>query len=204
MMSQFYQRPIPSGAQDIGTWQSIFNIISVAAVITNAGLVCFTMDVLWRYSLFGRVWVFIGFQWVIIGCQFLSQLVIEDIPEEVTIQLQRNEFINLKVIEKVEDEGYGECVDSSVYEVTEEATENGGGSCCGRTGKNRQRKAREGLMEISPSEYPFSTSPSTWPVPLSEQNTTFSTAKPTAAPVADLNVYASNIAAVPNPVAAYH
>ncbi len=53
---QFYQRPVPTGAQDIGTWQTIFAIISVVAVVTNAGLICFTMDVLWDYSLQGRVW----------------------------------------------------------------------------------------------------------------------------------------------------
>ena len=45
-----YQRPVPAGAQDIGSWQSIFTIISVLAVLTNAGLVCFTMDVLWKDS----------------------------------------------------------------------------------------------------------------------------------------------------------
>lgn len=54
---QFYQRPAPSGAQDIGTWMSIFQFLSVSAVITNAALVCFTMNVLWdRFDLSGRLW----------------------------------------------------------------------------------------------------------------------------------------------------
>ena len=67
---QFYQRPIPNGAQDIGTWQSIFTIISIASVITNAGLIVFTMDVLWDYSLFGRTWYVSYFT----RCAFLSFL----------------------------------------------------------------------------------------------------------------------------------
>lgn len=54
--TQFYQRPVPAGAQDIGTWMSIFQFLSVAAVVTNAALVCFTMDVLRAYSPLGRTW----------------------------------------------------------------------------------------------------------------------------------------------------
>ena len=41
---------MPIGGQDIGTWQSIFMIISVAAVMTNGALICFTMDVLQKDS----------------------------------------------------------------------------------------------------------------------------------------------------------
>lgn len=55
-LGTFYQRPVPEGVQDIGTWMTIFQVISVTSVVTNAALVCFTMDVLWKYSLQGRVW----------------------------------------------------------------------------------------------------------------------------------------------------
>jgi anoctamin-10/anoctamin-7 len=105
-LATFYQRPVPVGAQDIGTWQSIFAIISVAAVITNAALICFTMTVLSTYSLFGRVWIFIGFQWVLISIQFITQAIIPDVPESVEVQLERTAFINDKVIEKVADEDF--------------------------------------------------------------------------------------------------
>jgi hypothetical protein len=44
------------GAQDIGTWLTIFQFISVVSVITNAGIVCFTMDVLNDYTSLGRTW----------------------------------------------------------------------------------------------------------------------------------------------------
>lgn len=57
---QLYQRPIPSGAETIRSWQSVFNVISVIAVATNAGIVCFTMDLLNKYSLEARLWIFIG------------------------------------------------------------------------------------------------------------------------------------------------
>jgi hypothetical protein len=57
LLPQFYQRPAPNGAQDIGTWMTIFQVLSIAAVVTNGALICFTMDVLWdRFSLAGRLW----------------------------------------------------------------------------------------------------------------------------------------------------
>jgi hypothetical protein len=100
-----FQRPIPTGAQDIGTWQSIFQLVSVLSVVTNAGLICFTMNVLdGEASPAGRVWVFVGFQWILIAIQFYVQAVIPDVPEEVEIQISRNEVINEKLIEKINDE----------------------------------------------------------------------------------------------------
>ncbi|KAJ1413447.1 calcium-activated chloride channel-domain-containing protein [Ochromonadaceae sp. CCMP2298] len=95
---RFYQRPSPTGAQDIGTWMSIFQFLALAAVVTNAGLICFTMDVLWNlYTIQYRLWIFIGFQWGLFMVQYIAAEMIDDIPREVVIQKQRNEFINLKV-----------------------------------------------------------------------------------------------------------
>ena len=56
-IKQFYQRPAPTGAQDIGTWMAIFQFMSVIAVITNGALICFTMDVLHKdFRPSGRLW----------------------------------------------------------------------------------------------------------------------------------------------------
>ena len=107
-MLTFYQRPVPIGAQDIGSWQVIFSLVSVVSVITNAAIVCFTMDVLEQYSYLGRTWLFIGFQWFLISVQFIISAAIPDIPASVQIQSQRSEFIVSKLILHVEDEDYGE------------------------------------------------------------------------------------------------
>ena len=44
-------------------------MLSVAAVLTNAGLITFTMDVLDRYSTTTRFWVFVAFQWACFALQ---------------------------------------------------------------------------------------------------------------------------------------
>jgi len=122
---RFYQRPVPQGAQDIGTWQDIFNFISVAAVVTNGAIICFTMDVLYKdaqadnsriyqiggitargnFTLVGRLWCFFGFIAVLIFVQFVSAYLIPDTPSEVEIQHERQEFIVSKIVNLVPDEG---------------------------------------------------------------------------------------------------
>lgn len=44
-------------------------------------------------------------------CQFLATEFIDDIPPEVVIQKERNAFINMKLIDKVEDEDYGNVIE---------------------------------------------------------------------------------------------
>lgn len=181
--TQFYQRPVPTGAQDIGTWLSIFQFLSIAAVITNAALICFTMDVLWdRFSLAGRLWIFIGFQWVLMSIQFISQEIIDDVPLEVQIQMERNEFINLKVIEKVADEDYGVVVQVEEADLVEGGKEKRGpihcGNLCGirfkperpRMRTVKSRRIREDLAPYSVFEYPeAASSAGSWPKPLCRQ-----------------------------------
>ena len=40
----YLRRPFPSGCEDIGTWQAVFQATSVIAVFTNAGLVFYTAE----------------------------------------------------------------------------------------------------------------------------------------------------------------
>ena len=93
-MRHNYQRPIPIASEDIGIWQTIFTVMAVLAVISNAALICFTMDLnppeMFRFK---RVWVFIGFQWVLIGLQFILVEWIPNRPPKVDIQIRRQKFI---------------------------------------------------------------------------------------------------------------
>eukprot|EP00600_Ochromonadales_sp_CCMP1393_P002315 CAMPEP_0174981828 /NCGR_PEP_ID=MMETSP0004_2-20121128/16120_1 /TAXON_ID=420556 /ORGANISM="Ochromonas sp., Strain CCMP1393" /LENGTH=728 /DNA_ID=CAMNT_0016233643 /DNA_START=101 /DNA_END=2287 /DNA_ORIENTATION=+ len=98
-----FQRPFPKGCEDIGTWQDIFLLLSVAAVITNAGLITFTMTTLDRYSTSTKFWIFVLFQWVCFALQFAIMEAIPDVPEQIIIQQKRMEFITSKLIEKIAD-----------------------------------------------------------------------------------------------------
>lgn len=58
-LCQLYQRPHPRSAEDIGTWFIVFEVISVAAVFTNAGIVCFTGNYMIKFNWTLRAWLFI-------------------------------------------------------------------------------------------------------------------------------------------------
>ena len=64
-----HQRPVPKTSEDIGSWQTIFLLIAIISVITNAALTSFTMDVLDDFSTIVRFWVFVLFQWVCFALQ---------------------------------------------------------------------------------------------------------------------------------------
>lgn len=173
-LTKIYQRPIPAGAEDIGTWLPVFQIMSVISVITNSALVCFTMTVLGDYTPFGRAWLFIGFQWVIFTMQFIAEAAIPDIPEEVEIQQKRNAFITSKIIDKTPDENpikvrdYQQSVNQGSKAMQMEdssadtTTEGGGGindfitSCYASTGGHSYMKKHDytGCPEIATEYYP--------------------------------------------------
>jgi hypothetical protein len=102
-----YRRAVPLGAEDIGTWFAIFQVssnisappiylilkfgliffsimqsISFAAIVTNAGIICFTMD-LFDTDAQTKVWIFVGYQYLNFGLMFLFAYLIEDTPLEV-------------------------------------------------------------------------------------------------------------------------
>lgn len=103
-LCQFYRRPEPRGAADIGTWYSILEIISVLAVLVNAGLIAFTGTFVSTLSWAARTWVFVGMSGGVLIVKFVVSLVIPDVPREVEIQLERKGYIVSKVVHCVPDD----------------------------------------------------------------------------------------------------
>lgn len=100
------QRAVPAGAQDIGTWQKILTILAVIAVVTNAGLVAFTSGFLQRegYSTTSAMWVFIVSQYIVFLIMGWFSFVVEDVPQDVQIQMERSNFIVSKLIGHLPDD----------------------------------------------------------------------------------------------------
>jgi hypothetical protein len=111
-----YQRILPGGAQDIGTWQTVMTAISGAAVITNAALCVFVMNTFSSVEMgnltYFKCWMFIIFQYFLFGLMVIFSIVVADCPYDVEIQLQRQAFINEKVISKVADDDDSVTVDA--------------------------------------------------------------------------------------------
>lgn len=89
----FFRRVIPGGAEDIGTWLTIFQTISYAAVISNAGLICFTMELV-TIPQADKIWVFIAFQYVLLMAMSLFAYIVDDVPADVSIVTYCTECIH--------------------------------------------------------------------------------------------------------------
>lgn len=106
-LTYYYQRPLLIGAQDIGTWQTIYATMSVIAVVTNAGILCFTMNLeMFNNNYTKSIWYFIYFQWALISFQAFLGAYISDKTEDVEVQEERLDFITGKLINFIPDENY--------------------------------------------------------------------------------------------------
>jgi len=161
-----YRRPIPTAAEDIGAWQTIFMIIAMAAVITNAGITCFTMtiitlkpgdypsfnvDTLARYQIQVKLWIFIAFQWICFLLQAFIMELIPDIPEAAIYHLKRNEFIVSKVIDKIKDDD--DIADNSVIEDVDDMKRRSGNFSVEIQDNPSTFSKRESLYQ--PKKHPF-------------------------------------------------
>ena len=59
---------------------------------SSKAILCFTMQ-LFETSNASLVWIFVIFQYFLIITALLLEYFVDDVPEDVTIQLQRTEFI---------------------------------------------------------------------------------------------------------------
>ena len=86
----------PVGAQDIGSWLEILQLTATLAVMTNAGLLCFTMEIITLSNVY-RIWIFIIFQYFVFsGMKFLD-IITDDVPEEVNIQVGRGAYLSSRI-----------------------------------------------------------------------------------------------------------
>ena len=120
------QRPVPNGAEDIGTWQTVFSILSIIAVVSNLGLVCFkttafipnfSAEFLARnpqYEYTTKYMVFIGLQYIVFIFMFVIEAIVPDVPHTIDIQSQRTSFITSKLIDNTPDEEEDEITEADI------------------------------------------------------------------------------------------
>lgn len=91
------RRPFPKSANGIGVWLDCLQAISYLSIITNSGIVCFTIGASSNFQLFFCM------QYFIFGVILAVNYCVPNVPASVSIQLQRQELLLKKVIEAVPD-----------------------------------------------------------------------------------------------------
>jgi hypothetical protein len=91
------QRPAPSErAEHIGAWMYILELMNVAAVATNMGVLCFTSNQLaevYKLDATQRVWAFVILEHIIILIKLFLSSCINDVPEWVELRLARDLYM---------------------------------------------------------------------------------------------------------------
>ena len=86
-------RPFLRGAEDIGTWFYLLEIMAYTATVSNMGIAIFTTDTFRDYSASSRLIAFIVAEHILLGLRAFIAWVIPDIPEYVQLQADRQRFI---------------------------------------------------------------------------------------------------------------
>lgn len=111
-LCQQCRRPEPRAAEDIGTWQTILNIVSFAAVLCNSALIFFTSKLAMNELYSIRIWLFGLLSGILIFIKFVISVYIPDVPVYVDIQLKRNKLFIDKIIYNTPDDDDSDIIKS--------------------------------------------------------------------------------------------
>jgi len=124
-ISVMSRRPWPENAEDIGSWADIIELLSYIAVFTNSIIIAYTGEFLTHWTNAYRIVVFAFLYHGMVAAKLLAALVIDDVPGDVQIQIDRQEFVEKKLIfcaadDQIEvpnaDEGDGDAPDVTIFD----------------------------------------------------------------------------------------
>jgi len=120
-MTLLCRRPIPRGASDIGLWMGVLDLVSVLAIFTNVGIVCFETNRVQQWSYSNPE--------IVLGIAVISEHVLFAIKILVAAHLTRStsfdkqqarqEYIVDVLLHGVEDSSEELLLDDSVGQVTQ-------------------------------------------------------------------------------------
>lgn len=103
LLLYLYPRPVPRAAENIEPWLDIFDSALTVGILTNAGLIVFTMREFSKWSLGHQCALWIGIVLALLGYRAILRRYCAALPEEVIVQKQRNVFIEHKLVKRHPD-----------------------------------------------------------------------------------------------------
>ena len=91
-------------SEDIGSWSDLLSLLTYMAIFMNSVIVAFTGDFALNFTWSDRAWIWIGMSVGLVVLKVLVTYIVSKVPEEVTIQLQRAEFIEKILMKNLVDE----------------------------------------------------------------------------------------------------
>ncbi|OQR84255.1 hypothetical protein ACHHYP_13660 [Achlya hypogyna] len=112
------RRPDPKGAEDIGTWMTILEIMSTIAVITNVAAAVFTSHTTFSHvSNDMKLVAFVAIEHAVLLVKYVLAILVEDVPEDVQLQLDRQKFLVDKIVHLIQDDDDDDLVKGNKIKV---------------------------------------------------------------------------------------
>ena len=97
------RRAWPAGAEDIGTWSAIVDLMSYLAVIVNGLLLTYTGQFVVNNPWWMRALIFVLFTHALFLVKGALAIFIDDIPSDVRLQIERQAFAKDKLVSRLPD-----------------------------------------------------------------------------------------------------
>jgi len=125
-----YTRPEYSGAQSIGTWFAILELLGVLAVVTNCLLIGFSfapINKLLSEDYFHVFAVIVAMEHIILFTKYIIAVLIPDVPGWIKKEQSRQDFIKEGLVKKLKGVKKQTWSDGGVVEEDKDAKDDAGG-----------------------------------------------------------------------------
>ena len=78
----------PFRAEDIGTWQTVFEALSAISIVSNMGIIFAVSEEYKNTPWMTRIALFLCYEHGIFMLQFLFAVIIDDVPQSTSIQVR--------------------------------------------------------------------------------------------------------------------
>lgn len=105
-----YNKPFYRGADDIGGWYTILQVLGVISVITNCLLLIFsfpTLRNLFALNLYHVLWTVVILEHLIFLVKYVVSTVVPDVPKKIRKVLAKQYYIQQQLIKKFERKHVG-------------------------------------------------------------------------------------------------
>lgn len=87
------RRPDPSPAETVGSWSDLMDTMGTLAVLSNAGIICFTTRSFQAYSFNEKLLIFFVLEQIMLLCKVVAQLCVAKTPLDLYETLKRQQVV---------------------------------------------------------------------------------------------------------------
>jgi len=121
-----YNKPFYKGADDIGGWYTILQVMGVAAVITNSLILVYAFPTLYKVFNGNRwhvLWTVVILEHIIFLAKYIVAATVPDVPSSIQQELAKQTYIQQQLIKKYARKAVGQSAKEDSVHMKKELDE---------------------------------------------------------------------------------